>query len=94
VAAIVEEEEEEEEEESGCLEALSWDKDEENAERSIDESSHCQDHDGALGDERADIGFADAREVERGVLAVTNKGHDRVQRVLVRRKEINTDGEW
>lgn len=81
-------------EKSSCLETLSWNKDEENTECSIDENSHCEDHDSTLGDELANVGFTNAREVEGGVLAVTNQGHDRVQRVLVRRKEINTDGEW
>lgn len=81
-------------EKNSCLKTLSRNKNEENTECSINENSHCEDHDSTLGDELANVGFTNAREVEGGVLAVTNQGHNRVQRVLVRRKKIDTDGEW
>jgi hypothetical protein len=80
-------------EEETCSEALSGNENEENTKGGIDENSHRQDHDSPLSDELTDVRLTDAREVEWGVLAVTNQGHDGIQWVLVRRKEINTNSE-
>lgn len=76
------------------LESFAWDKNEQNTQPSINQQSHSQYHHSALRKHAADIGFSNAREVEGCVLAVSDKCQDWVQRVLIRRQEVNANSKW
>jgi len=60
------------------LKPLARNKDKEHTERGIDDQRHRQDSDCPLSEKLTDIRFFNAREIERGVLAETDKGEDRV----------------
>lgn len=60
------------------LESLAWDKNEQDTQSSINQKRHSQYHHSSLRKEAADIGFSNAREVKRRVLAESDECQDRV----------------
>lgn len=62
-----------------CLKSLAGHQDEEDAEAGVDQDGDRQNHDRSFGEKFTDVRLADTREVEGGVLAVSNKCHDRVE---------------
>lgn len=69
--------------------------DEQNADGSIDEHCHGEDHDRPANEELPNIRLAHAGEVEGRVFAQADQCEDGIQRVLIRRKAVdaNCEGE-
>lgn len=65
------------------LKSLSGNEDEEHAEGGVDKEGDGEEHESSFGEKAADVGLADAREVEGGIFAKTQEGENGVQRVLV-----------
>ena len=68
-------------------------KDEKCAEGRVDQDGDHRDHDGTSHQQFADVRLSYAGESERSVLAQSDEGEHRIQRVLIGGEAVYSDGE-
>jgi hypothetical protein len=77
-----------------CLQALAGNEYEKAAHSYRDGQEHDQNSNGAPVQCLLDEWLLNLVEVEKGILAVSNKGDEGVEHILVGEDEVNRDGEW